>query len=117
MSFDYAGLQTRVQTIVDRFDQGDIYYVPQGAETSDPWDPQPEQGEPVKIDAVAFGVSKQYIDESISASDIEVTASVWSTVPELSGQIQIGDKLHEIIRIKRIPEAGIVVAWQIFVKS
>lgn len=115
--FDYSKLAAKTAKILDRFDQGNIFAIRPGEPTGPDWDPRP--GDPVvtPLKAVAFGVSKQYIDGLITGADIEVTAAPWGEDPDTSHTIRIGAREHEIIRINRIPAAGTLVAWQIFVKG
>lgn len=117
MTFDYAGLSVKAAAAITKFDQGNIFYVPPGTTTGPEWDPQPVAAESVKIQAVAFGVSAKYVDELVRATDIEVTAAVWSGTPVLAGTVTIAGVSHEIVRITRIPAAGDVVAWQMIVRA
>jgi len=75
------------------------------------------EGTPIPLDATASGVSKEYVDDLVTASDIQVTSAVFGAMPTIQGRISIDGVSREIIRIKQMPAAGNPVAWVIFVKG
>lgn len=103
--------------LVEEYDEGDISIVRPGVDTGPEWDPQPGEPQVDVIQAVAKGVSARYVDDLVSASDIQVPAVPFGFEADLSHKIRIGTKDHEIIRIKRIPASGIVTAWILFVRA
>lgn len=113
---DFYGRMTETASrLMAKFKQGTIEYVPLVAGATK-YDPMTE-GTPILLDATAMGVAKEYVDDLVSASDIQVTSAVFSTTPDMKGRITIDGDSREIIRIKQLPAAGDPVAWLIFVKG
>lgn len=106
-----------IKALIDEYGQPDISIVTPGAPTGPEWDPQPGPDVVTPIQAAAKGVSARYVDETVLASDIQVPAYPWGSEATLADKVRIGTKDHEIVRIKRIPAAGTVVAWILFVRS
>lgn len=107
-----------VRALLDRYGQPDIALVRPGAPTGPDYDPQP--GAPTTTPlprASARGVQARYVDGLIRATDLQVTVEPWGFAPTLADQISIGGVLHEIVSIRRIPSAGVVTAWMIFVRA
>ena len=118
MSDFYLRLQGTASALLTKFNQVSIKHWRAGVNTGTPFNPV--EGTPTTVDlqAVAKGVEAQYIQEGyINSSDIQITAAVFEKTPTNADKIDINGKLHEIIRIDRIPAAGIVIAWRIFCKS
>ena len=101
-----------------KFNQGVIRHWRAGTNTGTAFNPIEGAPTLTTINAVAKGVEQKYLADSyISASDIQVTSAVFGIEPTLSDKIEMNNKLHEIVSIKRIPASGSVIAWLIFVKS
>jgi len=111
----YGRMTATTSKLMAKFRQGVIEYVPLVAGATE-YDPMTE-GTPIPLDATASGVSKEYVDDLVSASDIQVTGAVFGTTPNMQGRITIDGVSREIIRIKQMPAAGDPVAWVIFVKG
>jgi len=111
----YGRMTATTSKLMAKFRQGVIEYVPLVAGATE-YDPMTE-GTPIPLDATASGVSKEYVDDLVSASDIQVTSAVFGATPNMQGRITIDGVSREIIRIKQIPAAGDPVAWMIFVKG
>lgn len=114
----YTDLQGVASEILSEFQQGTVRYIHPGADTGTAYDPQPGTPVPYDLDATVRGVSAQYIQEGyISASDLQVTASVFGREPTLEGVVEIDGREHQIIRIDPVPAAGTAVIWRIFCKG
>jgi hypothetical protein len=114
----YDKMQGTATTLLRKYNQGVIRHWRAGANTGTAFNPIEGTPTLTTINAVAKGVEQKYLaDGYISASDIQVTSAVFGIEPTLSDKIEMNNKLHEIVSIKRIPASGSVIAWLIFVKS
>lgn len=101
--------------LLDRFQQGEVYYVPLLA-GANAWDPK-TAGTPVKIKATVSGVSQKYVNELVSASDLHAILPVFGVVPQIGAALKIDGVEKQIIAVKPSPAAGTVVCWHVFVKG
>lgn len=118
MSAFYQKMQGTASRLLKKFQQGSINYIITGPATGPDYNPTP--GAPISypLDATASGVEQKYIKEGyIAASDIQVTTAVFDVEPTNEGVIEIDGQEKQIISVKKLPAAGIVVSWVIFVKS
>ena len=118
MSDFYGRLQGTASRLMAKFSQGQVVYTITGAPTGPAWDPTP--GAPVSytLDATVQGVEADYVDGSlILATDKQVTCAVFAVEPSLAGTITIDGKVCQIVRVDKVPGAGAVIAWRIFVRA
>ena len=117
MSDIYGRLQGAASRLMAKFGQGQVVYTITGAPTGPAWNPTP--GAPVSytLDATVQGVEADYVDGSlILATDKQVTCAVFGAEPSLAGTITIDGKVCQIVRVDKVPGAGTVIAWRIFVR-
>ena len=118
MSDFYGRLQGTASRLMAKFSQGQVVYTITGAPTGPAWDPTP--GAPVSytLDATVQGVEAEYVDGSlILATDKQVTCAVFAVEPSLAGTITIDGKVCQIVRVDKVPGAGLTIAWRIFVRA
>lgn len=118
MSDFYGRLQGTASRLMAKFKQGQVVYTITGAPTGPAWNPTP--GTPVSytLDATVQGVEADYVDGSlILATDKQVTCAVFAVEPSLAGTITIDGKVCQIVRVDKVPGAGTVIAWRIFVRA
>lgn len=118
MSDFYGRLQGTASRLMAKFSQGQVVYTITGAPTGPEWNPTP--GAPVSytLDATVQGVEADYVDGSlILATDKQVTCAVFAVEPSLAGTITIDGKVCQIVRVDKVPGAGTVIAWRIFVRA
>lgn len=118
MSGFYGRLQGTASRLMAKFSQGQVVYTITGAPTGPEWNPTP--GAPVSytLDATVQGVEADYVDGSlILATDKQVTCAVFAVEPSLAGTITIDGKVCQIVRVDKVPGAGTVIAWRIFVRA
>lgn len=119
--FGYARMRGTATRLLDYFNQGVIVLTKPGTTTpgENPWDP-PVVTEPVAhtLKATAKGVSKEFIDgTTIVATDIEIIAAVFDAEPEPADVLTIDGKPVMVLRVIRLPAAGVVVAWKFVVRA
>ena len=118
MSDFYREMQGVASELLAEFSQGTVVYTITGAPTGPAWNPTP--GAPVSytLDATVQGVEADYVDGSlILATDKQVTCAVFGAEPSLAGTITIDGKVCQIVRVDKVPGAGTVIAWRIFVRA
>lgn len=114
----YTELRGTATELLEEFSQGTIRYIHPGEQTGPDYDPQPGTPAPYTLDATVRGVAQQYIQEGyISASDLQVTASVFDREPTLEGVVEIDGVEKQIIQIDAVPAAGTTIVWRIFCKG
>jgi len=116
--FNYARMTETASRLLSDFNQGELIYIQPGEQTGPEYDPTygPETEWPVS--GTVRGVAQQYVSEGyISASDLQVTLSVFGTEPTTSGELSIDGRRHQIIEVRAIPGAGTVVSWVLFCKA
>jgi hypothetical protein len=108
----YDEMQEIASDLLSEFDQGGIYLVQIGAATGNPWETNPPiEGAPVKLDGVAVGVSKRYVDKGLAvATDKQVTMAVIATEPTMKDYVKINGERLKIVHVAKIPEAGTPVS-------
>ena len=114
----YGRLQGTASRLMAKFSQGQVVYTITGPSTGPEWNPTP--GVPVSytLDATVQGVEADYVDGSlILATDKQVTCAVFAVEPSLAGTITIDGKVCQIVRVDKVPGAGAVIAWRIFVRA
>ena len=118
MSDIYGRLQGAASRLMAKFGQGQVVYTITGAPTGPAWNTTP--GAPVSytLDATVQGVEADYVDGTlILATDKQVTCSVFAVEPSLAGTITIDGKVCQIVRVDKVPGAGVTIAWRIFVRA
>lgn len=130
MSDFYSEMQGVASELLKEFGQGQVVYTITGAPTGPAWNPTP--GAPVSytLDATVQGVAKEYVGaivqgagrESVGgamilATDLQVTCAVFGSEPSLAGTITIDGKVCQIVRVDKVPGAGVTIAWRIFVRA
>ena len=118
MSDFYGRLQGTASRLMAKFSQGQVVYTIAGPSTGPEWNPTP--GAPVSytLDATVQGVEADYVDGSlILATDKQVTCAVFGAEPSLAGTITIDGKVCQIVRVDKVPGAGTVIAWRLFVRA
>lgn len=137
MASFYDEMQAVASDMLTEFQQGSmVYRVKSGV--SSPYETPVENDIPVY--GVAKGVSQKYMNDLISASDIEVTVAatktalwddqfVWDDTklwdesgayvidPNISGTFIMDGLERQIIKIQKIPAAGTPVVFKIFIKG
>ena len=114
----YQDCQDTAKELLTEFRQGVIIYTPKGSQTGSSWNPDYSAGTPVTVDGVAKTVSGKYVDgTNIMSTDKEVTLPEFGQEPKLDGSLSIDGVDHEIVGVHRIPAAGTVVAWRLFVRA
>ena len=111
----YVEMQAVASEMLAEFKQGVVTYTPQ-IDPVNEWEPKTD-GTPLQMDATVQGAEAKYFSDLITQSDMQVTASVFDTVPVMDGYLTLGGARKEIIKIMPIPAVGTVVAWRIFVKG
>ncbi len=111
----YTRMTTTAANLLDKFKQGTVTYTPP-VSAANPWEPVTD-GTPVTLSAVASGVSKQYIDDLVLASDIQLTVKPFGQTPVADGNITIDGTAKQIVRIQQVPAAGDPIYWLIFVRG
>lgn len=114
----YTDLQALAGNLLTEFDQGGLalgVYTPGGGPAHDPGEPTyPETA----FKGTAKGVTAEHLsDTNIQATDLIVTMPGDTGTPKLTDRVKIGGLYHTIVKIKRLPAAGTVVAWQLFVRK
>lgn len=109
----YDEMQEIASDLLNEFDQGGIYLVQIGAATGNPWATNPPiESAPIKLNAVASGVSKRYIDKGLAvATDKQVTIAVPSVEPTMKDFLIINSERLKIVHVAKIPEAGTPVSY------
>jgi len=117
---DYVGLATTVRGVMASVKQADIKLVILGdtANASKPWLATSSEASYISIDAVAFAVERQYVDnDAILSTDLEITCGdIGYEINTSDFLIRIGTTDYRIVNYHRIPEAGPVAAWTLFVR-
>lgn len=68
--------------------------------------------------ATSGGFGKTYVDGTvILASDLMVTCAVPTVEPAVGDKVEIDGVDHNVVAVKRMPEAGTAVAFKIFVRK
>ena len=118
----YQRSQSTAKRLLDKFQQGVISHVRDGAPTGPEWDPQP--GDPVVTPVVGAvrGVSQHYVGQPlengtmITQSDLMATLPEFGISPNTSDRLKVDGRDYAIIKVERIPAAGTVIVWKVFIR-
>jgi hypothetical protein len=110
-------MQATASSLIDKFAQGDIRYIVQGAPTGPAWDPQPgaDVEYPVKAVKVAGQRFQTYVDNGlIVATDVMLAVSVFDVEPTLAGRMKINGVEHQIVMVdKSSVVPGTPLVWMV----
>jgi len=118
---NYEKLQTAVSGIMDTVKQGTVTLVRETDTLIDadvPWGDETSDTVSHELKAVVSSVNQKYInEETIVVTDKQITFAVPSIEPNiLTDHIIIDGVTYRISDLKRIPEAGVAVAYIAFVR-
>lgn len=114
----YDRMQATASRLLEKYNQGVIEYVPPPTTSGDDWNPVQVASDPIAIKGTVQGVSAEYVDgETVQATDLELTASVFDQEPVMSGKFRIDGQVMQTIRIMQKPAAGTVVVWKVIVRA
>ena len=124
MSDFYREMQWVASELLAEFSQGQVVYTITGPATGPEWNPTPGAPVSYNLDATVAVVGtvdggfNRYVDGTlILATDMLVTCAVFAVEPSLAGTITIDGKVCQIVRVDKVPGAGTVIAWRIFVRA
>lgn len=121
MLIDYSALKATIANVVAGVKQGTILLL-RATETPDsdyPWRADDKTTASTTLDAVATAVSKADINnETILATDTKVVcAAPTFEIDPSTDRISIDGELFEIKDMKRVPYAGLAIAYILFVRK
>lgn len=120
MSAFYQRMKTNVaDKLLKQFKQGDIVLVQTVTTPApNPWDAPVTTELRTPLDAIAKGVSEQYVDGvTILSTDIEIVSAAPLVATKVSDFIEIDGKTTTLLRIIPIPAAGLTVAHKFLVRA
>ena len=114
----YDELQVLAGDILSEFNQGSSgEMVITSTPAANEWDMPSEATLETTLDAVARGVSSQYIDGvQIVSTDLQMTVSAIGWSPSAGMNIKIDGAAVTVLRFDAIPAMGTAVAWRVFVR-
>lgn len=118
----YTRMRDKVsKPLFKKFQQGSIFLV-RTAKTQVPgreWDVTVGAPSRTQLTGTAIPVQKKFLDGTrITSRDTQVMFSPPdSVVPLVTDQIEIDGRLMTTIEMKRLPDAGVIVAYIFFVKG
>lgn len=114
----YQRSQKTASRLLGQFAQGSVaYVVTQEEPGAEPWDPPTITEARLPMDAAVKGVQAFQADTLVTMDDLVVTCAVFDAEPAVGGIVEIDGDQHQVLRVERIPAAGTVVAWRVFVKG
>ena len=114
----YDELQAVTTGIMSEFKQGDVRYVALTPGNG----PIDEPGEPTEteypLQSAVRGAKFRYVQSGLAvATDLQVTCSVPSVVPDMNGFVKVDGVKHKIIGIDPKPAAGTPVAYVLIIRK
>jgi hypothetical protein len=115
----YTDLRNVASGLLREFSQGVVEIgKPVTVPGANEWTPPTTTIQWTRVNAVARGVSQKYVDGvSIVATDLQLTVDMGAYDPAAGDRIRIDGKQVSVLRFDRIPAAGEVVAWRVFVRG
>lgn len=117
----YDDMQAVAAGVLGEFKQGAIKLTRVTTETPNPakpWLPVADTSETYELEATAKAVSDKFIDGTlILATDKEVTCAVPKIEPVPGDVISIDGNAHSIVKVMRIPAAGVAVVFKLIVRG
>lgn len=117
MSF-YDDMRAVADELLTEFAQGTVTLTrTTQTAAANAWDAPTESDESETLSAVVRGVTAQFVDgQEILATDLMATIKVPATEPALADVVTIDGVPMTILRIDRIPAAGTVSAYRLFLR-
>ena len=118
----YKRGQDTAKRLLDKFQQGAISHVRDGAPTGPEWDPQPGLPDVTPVVGAVRGVSQHYVGHPlengmmITQSDLMATLPEFGIDPSTSDRLNIDGRDYAIIKVERIPAAGTLIVWKVFIR-
>jgi hypothetical protein len=82
------------------------------------WTPGTETSTDYPLDAVVRAVEDKYVDgTTVLTTDRQVTCSVLAVEIEPGDRLAIDGKAVTLVKVMRIPAAGMAVAWKMIVRG
>lgn len=118
----YGQLADTALAVLTQYKQGEIRLLRETANAANPSEPWVDAGsataEHVLSGAVARGVTAKYAaDGVVRMSDLMVTVAKPPVDPQTSDRLRIDGVEHEIVKVQKVPAAGVPVVWQLFARS
>ena len=112
----YQKFQATAKKLIGRFQQGVIEYRIAEKTGGAPW--EPTRGERVyPVDGVVSGVQKQLVDgNQVISSDLQATLPAFGADPTTEGRLFVDSREYRIIKVSRVPAAGVVVVWKLVIR-
>lgn len=135
--FNYAAMQDKADTLLDRFKQGTVTLLrvtPGTPDPDEPWVPVDDTTVTYALKATVRSVEDRYVDgTTIFATDSMVTASPIMTKTHEDGDavanvetelevlpgddMAIDGKVVTIVKTMRVPKAGTAVVWKFITRG
>lgn len=115
----YGDLKATADGLLARFKQGTVE-IGRTVSTpgAQPWDAPTLTTDYSEINAVVRGVSSGMVGGvEVLATDLQLTASIGDYEPRPGDKIRIDGANVTMIRMDKIPAAGITVAWRFIVRA
>ena len=114
---DYSGLQATASRLIDKFGQ-DATLSKQGADTGQPWDPEP--GAAVTSDAILCDIGYSLMNRNetlVQKGDRRVLISVIGSAPELGDQMIVESVTYNIIDLMPLSPGGTVLLYEAMLRK
>lgn len=126
MPINYTDLQARARTLLAANKTGVVTIkrrLSSLQDASEAYDPPTITYDVYTLAAVVFGVTDEYVNDTVSWDDLNVTTSPVATlagspvsiVPQMGDELSIDGETHRIKKIEQVPAAGTPVIYMIFV--
>lgn len=116
----YDEMRPVAADLLQEFDQGGLalkVYRPGDDADDTPWSPGAPSWETVPFAGVVSGVTADNLADSlVQATDLKVVMP-GKMQPKMADRVVIGGADHQIIMIKRVPAAGVPIAWVALVRK
>ena len=114
----YTRMRGRATRLLDKYGQGSVAYIQPGSVSGPGYAPVVGTPTTHTLDATVTGVAQQYVDgTTILATDLMVMCSVFGAEPTVAGHLTIDGRTLQIVRVDRVPAAGTVIVWRLFVRA
>ena len=114
----YQRFQNTAKRLTEKYNTGALVLIKIAPGSGPDWNPGEPTETPHAFKGTLFGVSEKYVDGTlVVASDQQCTMPGGGAEPTTSDELMADGERHQIVKVERIPSAGIAAAYIVIVRK
>lgn len=114
----YQRMNKTASKLLGKYSQGDAFLIVQTEqEGANPWDDPVITNERIPLNITARGAQQRDTDGRVTLDDSHLVVADFGGVLSIGNIIEVDGKERQILRVNRVPDAGQIVCWHVFLKG